>query len=102
MDDSKKPKKVRLSGKSHNRYDGYGGSATIGELTQEDIDAVEAMTLGACWIRVSDDGRIERAERFTQLPPASEDPNVPPKTDWTKEAPFLVNPISSRRAAAEI
>jgi hypothetical protein len=92
--EEQKLKKIRVSGTSHRRRD--QGEVTIGELTSEEMESMEAFTLGACWIRVSEDGRLERRERFAELPGPIEDPCQPPKwiplVDWTKEAPFLVNP----------
>ncbi|MCK9558100.1 MAG: hypothetical protein M0R50_08695 [Candidatus Cloacimonetes bacterium] len=95
--EEEKPKKIRLACENY----GVRGecSATIDYLLKEELDAMKAFTLGSCWIRVSEDGRIERYERFATLPPESEDPAIPPKwiplTDWTKEAPFLCNPVVS-------
>jgi hypothetical protein len=92
----KKPQKIRIGGRSYGHHD---NDATITNLLKDEVDTIEAFTLGACWIRVSDEGRIERVERFKELPPPSEDPDYPPKwvslTDWAKEAPFLCNPVPS-------
>lgn len=88
-------KRIRVSGTQHRRHD--QGDVTIGELTAEEMQSMEAFTLGACWIRVSEDGRLERRDRFAELPDPISDPHLPakwiPKIDWTKEAPFLVNPV---------
>jgi hypothetical protein len=90
-----KLKKIRVAGISHRKCN--QGEVTIGELTAEEMESMEAFTLGSCWIRVSEDGRLERRERFVKMPDPVEDPYQPPKwiplIDWTKEAPFLSNPI---------
>lgn len=97
--DEEKTKKIRVTYKCNQgvTYKCDQGNVTIGELLPDEMDDIEAFTLGSCWIRVSEDGRIERVERFATLPPISEDPNIPPKwipyTDWTKEAPFLCNSV---------
>jgi hypothetical protein len=89
--DKPQPKRVRLSGQSR----GKSCNVTVDELLQEEIDIMEAWTLGTCWLRVSDDGRLEQKARFAELPSPIQDPKIPPawvhKTDWTKEAPFLYN-----------
>ena len=89
--EEKKLKKIRVCGTSHRGHD--QGEVTVGELTPEEMDTIEAFTLGACWIRVGEDGRLEKRARFMELPDPIEDPYVSPKwvplVDWTKEAPFL-------------
>jgi len=93
--EEQKLKKVRMTGSHHRRCE--QGEVTIGELTPEEMDTMEAFTLGSCWVRVSEDGRLERRDRFAELPGPVEDPYQPPKwvslVDWTKEAPFLANPV---------
>jgi hypothetical protein len=92
--DEKKLKKLRITGTQHHGHD--QGSITIGELTPEEMETIEAFTLGSCWIRTTEDGRVERRERFAELPDPVADPYQPPKwisaVDWSKEAPFLCNP----------
>ena len=92
--EEKKLERVRVTGTHHRRCD--QGEVTIGGLISEEMESIEAFTLGSCWIRVSEDGRIERRERFAELPGPIEDPYILPKwvslVDWTKEAPFLCNP----------
>jgi hypothetical protein len=88
-------KKIRVTSSKHGRNN--ENEVSIGNLTPEETNTIEAFVLGSCWIRVSEDGRIERRERFEKLPDPISDPYSPPKwisaIDWTKEAPFLVNPI---------
>lgn len=92
--EEQKLKKIRIVGTSRSRC--CRGEVTIGELTSEEMESMEAFTLGSCWIRISEDGRLERRERFAELPDPTEDPYQPPKwihlIDWAKEAPFLSNP----------
>jgi hypothetical protein len=92
--EEQKLKKIRVTGTQHRRCD--QGDVTVGELTPEEMETMEAFTLGTCWIRVSEEGRLEKRERFAELPGPIEDPHILPKwvplIDWTKEAPFLCNP----------
>ncbi len=87
-------KRIRIAGRSGGRCE--QGDVTVGGLTPDEIDSMEAFTLGCCWIRVSEDGRLERRDRFAKLPDPVDDPCQPPQwipsVDWTKESSFLCNP----------
>jgi hypothetical protein len=88
-----KLEKIRVTSRQY----GNRPSIELSNLTEKEADDIEAMTLGSCWLRVSEEGRIERLERFIQPPPPSEDPKYPPKwiplEDWSKHAPFLCSPV---------
>jgi hypothetical protein len=82
------------------RLDGYGpNSCTIGRLTREEVETMQAFALGTCWVRVGDDGRLESRPRFEPLPPPEQDPAIPPKwitvEDWTGQASWLANAVSA-------
>ena len=70
------PKKVHIGGSGSGPN---GREVTIRGLSKDDQDAMEAMICGECWVRLGDDGRIERRSRFEPQPSPEQDPLIPPK-----------------------
>lgn len=54
--------------------------------TKENIDAIRASLLGAAFVRVNDQGDVERHDRYQPLPDPIQDPATPVKwqLDWLK------------------
>lgn len=66
---------IQKTGSSHCRGK---NSITISNLTDADYESLEAMTLGSCWVRRGENGRVERRDRYEDLPPCEPDENLIP------------------------
>jgi hypothetical protein len=79
--------RVKITSTTRSAQHYWGSQVTLSHLTADELNAVEAMMLGLCWLRVTDDGRIERKDRFDEEPRPENDPMIPPswyeRTDWT-------------------
>lgn len=76
-------------------YGRQGDKHTITlEGTEAEIDALQAMLMGACWVSADQDGKAMREERFRRLPDPVDDPIIPEAwqlLDVMREQPFKYN-----------